>query len=258
MNPRLMNVPLRLALAIAVVAGGPLVVGCNDSSPGKDGGIAGCTVSCPIPYGFATFNLSCGATDLMSVAVSGSCVTVADLPSNLVFEQSIAIYSPTPGVCHVELTFATGFTYSTDVTFEVNTAKQQGCCALFDAPTQTTFMVNNPSTTCVDPGASDAGADAPIDGPGEDASCPQGVPCGCSCPNGDDGGVCVCQNFSMPACPSNAVPSTSCNYNGDCMGCGEGAGFTCGCSDAGALDTDGGGAHWLCVGTEYACTGGTP
>jgi hypothetical protein len=70
--------------------------------------------------------------------------------------------------------------------------------------------------------------------------------------------VCVCQNFSMPACPSNAVPSTSCNYNGDCMGCSEGAGFTCGCSDAGVPDTDGGGAHWQCIGTEYACTGGAP
>jgi hypothetical protein len=156
-----MIAPLRLAVAVALVAGGPLVVGCN----GSDGGSPeeGCTVSCRIPYGFATFNLSCSATDLTNVAVSGPCTAVADTPSNLVFEQSIPIYSPSPGVCHVELTFATGFTYSTDVTFTSQSANPSACCPLLTAPTQTSFTVNNPSTTCVDAGASVAPTDAPSD-----------------------------------------------------------------------------------------------
>jgi hypothetical protein len=73
--------------------------------------------------------------------------------------QSISINSASAGVCHVELTFATGFTYSTAVTFESQSApKPPVCCPLLTAPTQSTFTVNNPSTTCVDAEV-DAGTD---------------------------------------------------------------------------------------------------
>ena len=143
------------------------LVGCT---PGSDA----CTVSCPIPYGFATFNLSCAATDLTNVTVSGPCATGDAGPSYYVAEQSIAINSASAGVCHVELTFATGFTYSTAVTFESQSAPNPPvCCPLLTAPTQTMFTVNNPSTTCMDAGldagASDAGVDAPSDAPSEAA-----------------------------------------------------------------------------------------
>jgi hypothetical protein len=146
-------------LAVAVFAGGTLLALLADC------GSEGCTVSCPIPYGFATFNLSCSATDLTNVAVSGPCATDDASPSYYVAGQSIEINSPTPGVCHVELTFATGFTYSTDVNFMSQTAPNPPvCCPLLTAPTQTSFTVNNPSTTCVDAGAvSDAPTDAPSD-----------------------------------------------------------------------------------------------
>jgi hypothetical protein len=60
--------------------------------------------------------------------------------------------SPSPGVCHIELIFATGFTYSTDVMFN----SQEGECASSNVPILGPFTVNNPSDTCV---ALDAGGD---------------------------------------------------------------------------------------------------
>jgi hypothetical protein len=115
----------------------------------------------------ATFNLSCAAADLTNVAVTGPCAGSFPHPSTDVPENSLNIYSPSSGVCHVELTFATGFTYSTDVTFTSST-QTSSCCGDVTTvtPTQATFTVNNPSTTCVDAGDSDARADASTSGPG--------------------------------------------------------------------------------------------
>jgi hypothetical protein len=107
----------------------------------------------------AIFDLSCGATDLTSVVLSGPCATGDASPSNyLDGGSSVIISSPSPGVCHVELTFATGFTYSADVTFVSEGAGGQCVCPRNTAPTQTTFTVNNPSTTCLDAGL-DTGGD---------------------------------------------------------------------------------------------------
>jgi hypothetical protein len=252
----------RLSLAVAVVAGGPLVVGCNGSGKGSPSKVIiyGCNISCPDLFTSAIFILSCDGADLTNVAVSGPCATGdGTIPYSLDSADPTTLYvgSTSTGVCHVELTFGTAFTYSTDVTFSLSTQTGSCCPGPYIAPTQATFTVKNPSTTCVDAG-NDAGADVPTDGPSEDATCPQDVPCGCSCPKGDDGGVCVCQNFSVPVCPSNASASASCNQSGSCMGCSEGAGFECFCRDAGVSGTDGGGPQWLCGGTEYACTGGIP
>jgi hypothetical protein len=130
----------------------------------------------PLPTS-AIFDLSCGATDLTSVALSGPCATGDASPSNYLSGQSVEVSSPTPGVCHVDLTFATGFTYSADVTFESHTINQPICDGTeirpYVAPTQTPFTVNTPSTTCVDAGldasVSDTQADAPTDAPSEAA-----------------------------------------------------------------------------------------
>jgi hypothetical protein len=93
-------------------------------------------------------------------------------------------------------------------------------------------------------------------GDGADA-CPDGAPCDCACPTGGDGGVCMCETFSMPACDMT-IDRTPCNANAGCMGCSGGSGFECECTDeAGATIADGGGV-WQCIGTEYPCTGGTP
>ena len=109
----------------------------------------------------AIFDLSCGPTDLTSVVISGPCAMGDASPSNHVSgseSQYVSLSSPSPGVCHVELTFATGFTYSADVTFVSESAGGLCACPQSTAPTQSTFTVNNPSTTCVDAGL-DAGSD---------------------------------------------------------------------------------------------------
>ena len=74
-----------------------------------------------------------------------------DLPVYSVNGPYVSVYSPTPGVCHVELIFATGFTYSADVTY----IWQEGACNdQYAAPTSASakFAVNNPSDTCGDGG----------------------------------------------------------------------------------------------------------
>jgi hypothetical protein len=105
-------------------------------------------------------------------------------------------------------------------------------------------------------GCTNGGTTADAGGDGASA-CPSGVACGCSCPTSYDGGACVCANFSMPECPLSAQSAPACEFAGPCMNCLQGvAGIICNCSDAGLQGADGG-AHWLCIGTEQACTGGT-
>jgi hypothetical protein len=112
----------------------------------------------------ATFQLSCGTTNLTNVALSGVCATGDAGPSDVLVDSiraSISIGSPSPGECHVVVTFATGFTYSADVTFTMQRDPDPNCCGAcsYVAPDQPTFMVNNPSSTCVD-SRIDGGADA--------------------------------------------------------------------------------------------------
>jgi hypothetical protein len=85
--------------------------------------------------------------------------------------QYVDINSPSAGVCHVELTFGTGFTYSADVTFTSEPGLTgPSCpwsCPMTTYPKLGAFAVNNPSTTCVD-GGSDAEASAvPADAPSQ-------------------------------------------------------------------------------------------
>ena len=115
-----------------------------------------CSGSCSVNRS-ATFVLSCSTTDLTSVAVSGPCASGHA-------GTSLEIESPSPGVCHVALTFATGFVYSADVTFVSQTDPEPAGCATcppYITATQRTFMVDNPPATCIAAGT-DAGRDAPI------------------------------------------------------------------------------------------------
>ena len=78
---------------------------------------------------------------------------------------------------------------------------------------------------------------------------------------GPDGGpTCVpqdgeytCLGVTLPVCPSGAIPDQPCdNSVPSCMGCSQGAGFTCSCADAGLVPQQDG-ALWNCIGTEYTC-----
>jgi hypothetical protein len=100
----------------------------------------------------ATFHLSCNPNDLVSVVATGPCSNPdASLEwyTGAETEWDVAVTAQSPGECHIVLTFATGFTYSTDVTF---TSQNQGCgCPSFLGPVPGTgaITVNNPADTCV-------------------------------------------------------------------------------------------------------------
>jgi hypothetical protein len=150
---------VRRAAALGLLLGGA-------DACGSQGGACGfLPYSPPLPTS-AFFVLSCGVTDLMSVVLSGPCATGDASPSNYVSGQSVEISTPTPGICHVDLLFASGFAYSSDVTFTSKIGTVSACSGpeseTYVGPTQTTFIVNNPRATCVD-----AGADAPADAIGE-------------------------------------------------------------------------------------------
>jgi hypothetical protein len=166
----------------------------------------------------AIFQLSCGPTDLTSVSLSGACATADASPTGDAFgsaSASVAVTSPNPGQCHVVLTFATGFTYTADVTFTVQTDNGGPGCpsSTYTAPTQQSFTVHNPSTTCVD-----AGPDAPSEA-----------------------------EAAPPACPSDASQSVPCSAPATCTGCRDDAAFTCTCAE-----TDGG-LQWQCSTTGFPC-----
>ncbi len=58
----------------------------------------------------------------------------------------------------------------------------------------------------------------------------------------------------VPACPASVNPDESCSatFKGGCMGCSQGADFTCTCTDAGLVGLDGG-TIWSCIGGGQAC-----
>jgi hypothetical protein len=177
----------------------------------------------------AIFDLSCGPTDVVNIGLSGACSTGDASSSADVFgatSASVAVSSPNPGVCHVVLTFATGFNYSADVTFLSQTDSPPPGCPVshYTAPTQRTFTVNNPSNTCVDAGL-DEGADAAGD---------------------------------AATCPSTASQGVACNFLGSCTGCRLNVRFECSCSDADASSSEAGGLQWQCIDTGMPCTSGGP
>lgn len=121
---------------------------------------------CPVRSA-ASFKLSCQQTDLVSVSLSGPCAGDAGFAGYryVAVDSAIQVDSAGPGVCHVALTFGTGFTYAADVTFVSEPAHFAPCYVCYGGvyATQQTFEVGNPSTTCVDAGA-DVDGHAGVDG----------------------------------------------------------------------------------------------
>jgi hypothetical protein len=68
--------------------------------------------------------------------------------------------------------------------------------------------------------------------------------------------VCSCGLGTWPECPGSADESQPCSTptKTACMGCSEGANFTCSCTDAGPMALhDAGDLAWFCVGGGQAC-----
>jgi hypothetical protein len=108
-----------------------------------------------------TFDLACAPSDLTTVKVSGPCSSSNMSTDPAAYEGNgeagpakLEVGSEVAGLCHVDLTFASGFVYSTDVTF---TGTSDGCSTGYITPTQSVFAVNSPGSTCSD-GGSAAGA----------------------------------------------------------------------------------------------------
>jgi hypothetical protein len=149
-----MELPLaRGARVLATVIFSTAAAACTTTRPCADVCIESAT---------AVIQLSCDPTDLTSATVTGPCARDAGVQSLRIFPGgSLYVGSPTGGVCHVSLAFASGFTYETDVTFAMQTDNQPGCgnCPPYVGPTQSSFSVGNPSNTCKDAGL-DGGPDA--------------------------------------------------------------------------------------------------
>jgi hypothetical protein len=128
------------------------LLGCGSSHAACPGGCAG--------PGFADFVLACSPSDLVSVNVTGPCLTGdAGLASYFTGSgrSTLTIDSLEAGTCHVQLEFASGYAYASDVQFTQQTNNvPPGCpCSTYVVATQQTFQVDNPASTC-----SDAGGDA--------------------------------------------------------------------------------------------------
>jgi hypothetical protein len=127
------------------------------------------------------------------------------------------------------MTFATGFTYSADVTFTLQSQNDPPGCPVwhYTAPTQRTFIVNNPGSTCVDAGL-DARGDGPVDA------------------------------TSDVACPSEASQSVACAASESCTGCRYNVAFACTCADAVDSGADGSSLQWQCVDMGFPCMPSSP
>ncbi|MGD0527757.1 MAG: hypothetical protein ABSE49_21670 [Polyangiaceae bacterium] len=74
-------------------------------------------------------------------------------------------------------------------------------------------------------------------------------------------GIYTCLNGTWPVCATGAGPEAPCDDRVHaCMGCAQGAGYTCTCMDSGAVTYEDGsavmaqdGGQWFCVGTEATC-----
>jgi hypothetical protein len=110
-------------------------LGCND----------GCTA-----WSTAALDLTCAPSDLQTVTATGPCAAdgggtfVGPPTSNL-----ISVFSPTVGTCHVTLVFASGYTFSTNVTFAEMAGGGCGGCPPYIGATSGPISVNNPESTCV-------------------------------------------------------------------------------------------------------------
>jgi hypothetical protein len=133
------------------------------------------TYACPdscIQAAYATFELACSPNDLTSVVATGPCaVQDAGLSyfTGGTSEWTVAVGSAEAGACHVQLEFATGFTYAQDVTFTSQPdPSPKGCtpCPSFIGPTGGPWTVNNPSETCV-AAPLDAGSMSAVDAAAE-------------------------------------------------------------------------------------------
>jgi hypothetical protein len=142
--------PCCVAGSCAVVC--PTQVTVSDAGNSTNDGDEPCALLPDLPTQ-ALLYLTCEPNDLTTVDVSGPCASSDASFVTMPLENGVYVASPSPGVCHVALTFGNGFMYSTDITFTAQVRVNCGTTAPYVGPTQTVFYVDNPSTTCGTGGA---------------------------------------------------------------------------------------------------------
>jgi hypothetical protein len=123
------------------------------------GSTAGCDFGCAYaehieePPSGVSFQVTCRSGVPIEVIVSGACAPASEDELSQ-FSPLVGVSGERPGVCHVELRFPDGFTYEQDVTFEAQTPT---CGSTVITPTQLSFDVNPPFTSCIVPDGGTAG-----------------------------------------------------------------------------------------------------
>lgn len=126
---------------------------------------AGCNCSqgtyagngCLPPGGEVDLDLACGPSDLVTVNLSGAC-SGGSAPASkyLGLDNRLSLPSEQAGDCHIELAFANGYTFATDVQFVSAEQPCASCAPHFDPASDVPVAVPNPPSTC----SSDASAGA--------------------------------------------------------------------------------------------------
>jgi hypothetical protein len=135
--------------------------GALDAQDDDDGAPGDCCLTCTTGAN-ATLQLSCATTEPPTAVVTGPCMFADASPPGTTVpgigcsSTQCTLFALTSGDCHVVLTFAGGFTYTTDVEFMDVPQACCGCPGTALAASPTGAMVDNPMATCA---ASDAGGE---------------------------------------------------------------------------------------------------
>ena len=104
---------------------------------------------CLDPGGRVELDLACGPSDLTTVNTSGAC-SEGSQPAwkYLGGANSVSVPTEEPGDCHIELVFASGYTFATDIQFVSAKQPCSSCSPHFDPASDQPVAVPNPGSTC--------------------------------------------------------------------------------------------------------------
>jgi hypothetical protein len=173
----------------------------------------------------AVFELSCASTDLQGVTLTGPCAGRDEAADYTLGDGKVYVWGATGGACHVELAFASGFTFGADVTFATEPGGVCGgpqCkCPDYGSVTSPPVVVHNPASTC----------------------------------------VATVVDAAPPACVGDASDGVACSTTETCVGCRDQAQYQCTCTTSEGGEADAApdavpsteGPTWQCTATGFPC-----
>jgi hypothetical protein len=135
-------------------------VGTDAGDSGQDDDLPECCTACQEGFG-ATLRLACAPTEPPTAVVTGPCAVDASTfaaadPGWSCSSTACYLNASTAGDCHLTLTFAGGFTYTTDVEFKEMPQACCGCPLPYVVASPSEATIDNPISTCA---SVDAGGD---------------------------------------------------------------------------------------------------